>query len=486
MADDLELLKARAAAERERAVAAQAGTATQDVAPGSATTPRTVQERVQQEFGLEDYGRRGSVLPYGVTREGVEYERQAEEAKAAGDRRAEYQLLSKASDETEWALPQVAVNLLESFSLPKHVAKGGEVTAEDAVGMSLDFLTPATAAKLAKTRSVSRSELRKTAPSTQELLDEGGKQYKAVRGDTGFVSGEDFASFVAGLEDLARQEKFTPQITGDSSAVLKLMQDSAFDPQDMGDLLTWRRILSDAANTVTDDKRRDRATASMMLERLDDLIDNTLGSLKARAARQYWQRARKSELIEAAIERAKLQASGFENGLRTQFRALLRNPKKNLRGFTDDEINHMRKVVNGGNVQNFLRGVGKMGFTGNQGANSNALTGAAGIGGAAGLGYMVAGPPGAMLAPAITQGATMVARGAADRVAQNRGELQRALAATGGVMPRGLSPIGAGVANNAARINPALVRVLAEGDPDIVGRDPRTAFSPTPPQPRGR
>lgn len=450
---------------------------TPDTKPDQA--PGTVQDRVREEYGLTDYGRRGSILPYGVTQRGVALEQQAEKARAAGDKRTAGQLLEQAQGETEFALPQIAVNMLESFTLPKHVAEGGEVTAEDAVGLSLDFLTPATAAKMARTRAMSRRKLTKTAPSTDDLLKKGRAAYGDVRKSGASVGEDGYMDFVAGIENIAKAEKLAPNINDDTLSVIKVLQDGVGRPQDIQDLLNLRRIASDAANTVSPDKRADRRTAQIILERVDDFIDETLGSMDARTARKYWQRARKSETIEAAIERAKLQASGFENGLRTQFRALLRNPKKTLRGFTDDEIREMRKIVDGGSVQNLFRLIGKLGFATDQGANSNAISGLGGLGVAAFAGNQIAGPPGAVAAMGLTQGASALARGAAERSVVNRADLVRALAATGGRLPRGMSPMGSGAANGAARISPALVNALAQGNPDIVGRDPRVAYQAT-------
>ena len=69
-------------------------------------------------------------------------------------------------------------------------------------------------------------------------------------------------------------------------------------------------------------------------------------------ARRLWATARKAEVVEEAVKRAKLNTAvtgtggNYDNVLRQQFRNILNSPKKR-RGFSSEELGAMRKVAMG-------------------------------------------------------------------------------------------------------------------------------------------
>ena len=138
---------------------------------------------------------------------------------------------------------------------------------------------------------------------------------------------------------------------------------------------------------------------------------------------------RKSETIEEIVTNAEMQASGFENGLRIGFRQLLKN-KKRIKGFSQDEQNIMREIVDGNAATNLARLIGKFGFNITGKGSAPNIVGA-GIGGAAGYQYD---PLAALAVPAVGTGSKFLA----DRLARNTADYLRAMAATGGkdVAPR--------------------------------------------------
>ncbi len=104
-----------------------------------------------------------------------------------------------------------------------------------------------------------------------------------------------------------------------------------------------------------------------------------------KAARDLWQRAKKTEILDQAVSDAELQASGFENGLRTQFRALAKKINSGkLKGFSAEEVQAIRKVADGTRAGNVARFLGKFGIL--DGVTSRSLTtlGGVGLAGAAG------------------------------------------------------------------------------------------------------
>ena len=124
-----------------------------------------------------------------------------------------------------------------------------------------------------------------------------------------------------------------------------------------------------------------RAIGAKVVEKLDDFISNmkatdilagnkTEGVLAIQEARKLHQMARKSEIIDEAVERAtnNAAASGSggnaDNAVRQQFRSILNDPKKR-RGFSSDEIAAVREIVRGTATQNTLRLLGKLSPQGN-------------------------------------------------------------------------------------------------------------------------
>ena len=119
-----------------------------------------------------------------------------------------------------------------------------------------------------------------------------------------------------------------------------------------------------------------------------------------------WSRAKRVSLVEDAIERAKNSASGYENGLRVEFRKLL-NSDRTKKLFTAPEIAEIEKVVRGSSVANLAKLIGKFGF----GPGANGLGGF--LGGSAGLAF--GGPIGAAAAAIGASGA----RKASEKLTQN-------------------------------------------------------------------
>ena len=122
---------------------------------------------------------------------------------------------------------------------------------------------------------------------------------------------------------------------------------------------------------------------------------NRIGE-KYRAARELWGRAKKSEVITDAFEKAKNQASGFENGIRTQFRQILNN-KSRSKFFNAGELDVMREVVRGSKKANIYKLVGRLGFM--EGQSTGVLGGSIG----AAVGAKLFGPAGMVAVPMVGQ-----------------------------------------------------------------------------------
>jgi hypothetical protein len=188
------------------------------------------------------------------------------------------------------------------------------------------------------------------------------------------------APAVQGITDDARNLAMDPMLTPTASRVADNLADAATSPDPN---ITFREldVLRRQANIPAGDftNSAQAAIGSRMIEGIDDFIDQADPALSQvlGEARDMWSRLRRSETIENAISRARNQASGFENGIRVQFRQLLNNPRA-MRGFTAAEREAIEGVVQGTTIGNAMRLLGKFGFDFQQ--NTNALGAALGAG----------------------------------------------------------------------------------------------------------
>ncbi|MFT4046962.1 MAG: hypothetical protein QM661_09730 [Solimonas sp.] len=305
----------------------------------------------------------------------------------------------------------------------KGAAEGGAVGAVAApagaavVGGAARTLAKRGAVKDVEKLVPSRDDLHDAAQSLYDQADQLGVTLKPVK--VGLIGGR--------LRDDAKALGFRDRIHPRVADALDSFKDLQGGAPTLANMEQQRRILAAAAKSPEPDERR---IASQLIDRYDDLIQNLkptdvksgdatqAGELLGQA-RGLWSRQAKLGTIEDAVERAKNQATGFENGLRVQFRKILDNPKK-VRGFTDEEKDAMQRIVRGDSTSNTLRLLGRLGFS-EKGATNivGASFGAAG-------GAAVGGPAGAVAVPLLGQAAR---KGAAWATQRNVESLQRLVAA---------------------------------------------------------
>ena len=179
----------------------------------------------------------------------------------------------------------------------------------------------------------------------------------------------------AGLEKKLRIEGFDAQLHPRVAAVISRLK-SESGTKSLAEMEILRRVASNAAQSVQPDERR---IGAIVIDAIDKTVERMgSGSRELVEARRMWSQMRRLEVIENAIEKASLQ-DDFVAGLRTQFKALVRNPKA-LRGFSDVEKAAIRRVAVGSATENSLRALGKL--LSPRGITGAALTGGAAYGGA--------------------------------------------------------------------------------------------------------
>lgn len=275
-------------------------------------------------------------------------------------------------------------------------------------------------AKGAIDRSQEASLIKEAAPTIDALKTKAREVYKQIDDLGAVVDSGRFNGLVRDLNKSMRQEGFNKRIHPKISAALDEFKLNIDKNQPVSNIDTLRKVARSAAASTEPDESR---LGSKMIEQIDDFMDNIDSSalvggksddvgVMYRDARKLWQRARKAEDIEMAVEKAKNQASGFENGLRVQFRAILNNKKK-LRGFSPDELAAMQKVVRGGGLENAAKAIGKFGFT--EGQATSMLMGSLGVAGGAAVGGSV----GAVAVPLVGQ----VSKNLAQKMTRNNAEM---------------------------------------------------------------
>lgn len=226
-------------------------------------------------------------------------------------------------------------------------------------------------------------------------------------------------------------------ITPKAFKALQNVVDEAANPgSSLKSVELLRRKAMNAANVMDGS---DRALGSKLVREIDDFFEsltpadvNAADRLRATrvlsGARQLYRTSRKTQLIEDAMENAKNAASGYENGLRNEFRKFLKTKNgRNVYGFTSEEVRAIRRVIHGGGPAsgNLLRLAGTFGIPVDQGRNwLGAVT-------SGGLGTVAVGPLGGAAALAVGTGARKLSQLSTRRAA----DLARATAALSGRAP---------------------------------------------------
>ena len=248
-----------------------------------------------------------------------------------------------------------------------------------------------------------KAALSQSSPSIKALRDTASAIYKEIDNAGVRVPKTDYLDLGVKLNNIARKSGYDPNLTPKVKGFLERLQsDYKKGEIKLSDIDQLRKVAQIPANTI--DNATEAAIGSKMIGAIDDFLDQQgvkisskggvdLGK-KYRSARRLTSRIKKSEMIDEAVFRAQEAASGFENGLRNEFRSILKNKKKR-RGFTKAELDAMRKITQGGTMENLFKKLGKLGFGADQ--QTNMLLGPLSFAG----GFAAGGPVGAAVMPTV-------------------------------------------------------------------------------------
>ena len=246
--------------------------------------------------------------------------------------------------------------------------------------------------------------INEAAPSAVQLKNTSRQIYKEIDDFGVTINANSYGKLVEKIKGDLQSNGLDPQITPKAFQALKRLEEKVGSELTLSELDTLRKVAKSATSSL---ENAEKALGNSIIDSIDNFLDNadaknlngpaqSLSQIGERykVARNLWGRARRSELLDDAVKSAREQASGFENGIRIQFRQIIKN-KKLSKFFTKEELAEMQKVVRGTKSANLARLFGKLGFT--DGQTSNLIGGT--IGGA--LGGAAFGVEGVVVVPII-------------------------------------------------------------------------------------
>lgn len=258
-------------------------------------------------------------------------------------------------------------------------------------------------------------------PQTTDELKAAAKGFYRQADEAGVViAPNSYKPLVQGIAQKASREGLDKDLTPDSVAAIRRLAEVIDKPVSFQTLDTLRQVAGVAAGAQ---RQKDRMIAQGIIEQIDDYVaglaakDIISGDAKQAAsaivqARDLWSKAAKLETVERLVDRAKssatnFSASGMENALRTEFRALAKNAKE-MRKLTAQEQAAVKKVARGTASSRVARNVGRFAPTG-------PVSAGLGLPSLAAAGATIAGPVGA----AVLTGAGVATAFGARRLAQS-------------------------------------------------------------------
>lgn len=228
---------------------------------------------------------------------------------------------------------------------------------------------------------------------------------------------------------LAQQGRVSP--TGRISEVypkareaIQLVQDYAGKPMTPTQLQVVREVVADG---LTSQDKSEQRIAGLLLDTFDTWAEPFAPELPA--AREVASRYLQTQQLEQASELAGARAgqftgSGYENALRTEYRALDRGAIRGSKNFNNDVLDAVERVSRGTTGSNAARAAGRFAPTG-------PVSLAAGAGVPAGLGAMLGGLPGAAVGGSLGL-VGLGGRAAATRMGINNARQAEMIARNGG------------------------------------------------------
>lgn len=176
------------------------------------------------------------------------------------------------------------------------------------------------------------------------------------------------------LDIIVKKQGIDARVTPEASGAIQAIKDSIAKGEAIptSEMDTLRTI---AKNSIVQADPNKVRVGAAIVDEIDDFLDNIKSvdiekgaqvsaaevGKKYRTARKLWGRAKRSEMLQEAIEIGSSRKAGVEKGIRNELNNLL-NRKKSRKFLSKEDIKAIRKVTDGDFKQNFASLVGGMGL----------------------------------------------------------------------------------------------------------------------------
>lgn len=211
-------------------------------------------------------------------------------------------------------------------------------------------------------RSVAKAP---AAPSAEQLRQQGSALYDQAKNAGVTVKADAINKIGMNLGVKLRDFGFDKQLQPDTAVAIRKLIEVKGKDISLQEMDNIRKVAANAARSAV--KADDRKAASILVEQIDNVMDDAANfsvrdnaGIKAlKEGREVWKRKIKTDMLDEAVEKAQNQATGFENGLVIQMRAIANNPKK-MRAFNKQEQAMIKSVVRRGSAHGVLRALGML------------------------------------------------------------------------------------------------------------------------------
>jgi stage V sporulation protein SpoVS len=176
------------------------------------------------------------------------------------------------------------------------------------------------------------------------------------------------------LDKLAKSEGIDIRVTPEADGAISAVKDAVAKGESLplSEMDTLRTI---AKNSIVASDPNKMRVGSAVVDEIDNFLDNIKGAdidrgaqinasevgKKYKTARTLYGRAKRSEMLQAAIEMGSSRKAGVEKGIRNELNNLL-NRKKSRKFLSKEDVAAIRKVTDGDFKQNFASLIGGMGL----------------------------------------------------------------------------------------------------------------------------
>ena len=244
------------------------------------------------------------------------------------------------------------------------------------------------------------------------------------------------------LSAIAKKEGIDIRVTPEAAGAIDAVKESIAkgDSIPTSEMDTLRTI---AKNSIVATDANKMRVGSAVVDEIDSFLDDIKSidiekgaqvsardvGKKYNAARKLWGRAKRSEMLQDAIEMGSSRKAGVEKGIRNELNNLL-NRKKSRKFLSPEDIKAIRKVTDGDFKQNFASLVGGMGLKlDNSPSIFSSIIGGGGVGAVASTIPGLAGAAAPIAIGAITVGT--VAKEVAKSITKNRANFLKTITSAG-------------------------------------------------------